>query len=273
ASEAVVDALRAWRARFESSPQFAALLEDRKRLEQELFEAETAVRESLRGDTEASQRARGSVATADLDRIRSELGTLPVPASELQAALERREDARAALDRWIAVSRQLAAVREQLAAPEVLAGRLREAGVATTTEEIQSSRVQTRWVIGLALLVACVGILNAMLMSVTERFREIGTMKCLGALDGFIVKLFLLESLFQGGVGTLAGVVIGLGLCLSAAGWSFGSFAWQLMPWGKIAGISILCLLIGMVLTVAGALYPAWQAARMQPIAAMRVEV
>ena len=38
--------------------------------------------------------------------------------------------------------------------------------------------------LGLALLVAFVGILNAMLMSVTERFREIGTMKCLGALDG-----------------------------------------------------------------------------------------
>ena len=59
------------------------------------------------------------------------------------------------------------------------------------------------WLLGLALLVAFVGILNAMLMSVTERFREIGTMKCLGALDGFIVKLFLIESLFQGVVGTV----------------------------------------------------------------------
>ena len=48
------------------------------------------------------------------------------------------------------------------------------------------------------MLVAFVGVLNAMLMSVTERFREIGTMKCLGALNSFIVKLFLIESLFQG---------------------------------------------------------------------------
>ena len=49
-----------------------------------------------------------------------------------------------------------------------------------------------------------------MLMSVTERFREIGTMKCLGALDGFIVKLFLIESLFQGMAGTVMGVLLGL---------------------------------------------------------------
>ena len=47
------------------------------------------------------------------------------------------------------------------------------------------------WLIVLSLLVCVVGITNAMLMSVTERFREIGTMKCLGALDSFIVKLFL----------------------------------------------------------------------------------
>ena len=56
-----------------------------------------------------------------------------------------------------------------------------------------------------------------MLMSVTERFREIGTMKCLGALDTFIVKLFLLESTFQGLAGTSAGIVIGFALTLGLA--------------------------------------------------------
>ena len=83
-------------------------------------------------------------------------------------------------------------------------------GVPTGDERDPQRRIQTNWLIGLALLVAFVGILNAMLMSVTERFREIGTMKCLGALDSFIVKLFLIESFFQGGAGTVAGHPLGL---------------------------------------------------------------
>ena len=48
-----------------------------------------------------------------------------------------------------------------------------------------------------------------MLMAVTERFQEIGTMKCLGALDRFVVRLFLLESGFQGLAGALIGALIG----------------------------------------------------------------
>ncbi|MDP7639559.1 MAG: ABC transporter permease, partial [Candidatus Hydrogenedentes bacterium] len=59
---------------------------------------------------------------------------------------------------------------------------LRKAGVLSIAESADS-RIQTRWMVGLALLISFVGILNAMVMSVTERFREIGTMKCLGALD------------------------------------------------------------------------------------------
>ena len=47
------------------------------------------------------------------------------------------------------------------------------------------------WLVVMSLLVSAVGITNSMLMSVTERYKEIGTMKCLGALDSFIVKLFL----------------------------------------------------------------------------------
>ena len=47
-----------------------------------------------------------------------------------------------------------------------------------------------RWIIILSLLVCVVGIVNAQLMAVTERFREIGTMKCLGALDRFIPEAF-----------------------------------------------------------------------------------
>ena len=145
-------------------------------------------------------------------------------------------------------------------------------GVASSAADAEGGRMQTRWLLGLALAVAFIGILNAMLMSVTERFREIGTMKCLGALDGFIVKLFLIESLFQGVVGTFLGVLLGLALSLIASSVSFGRFTWANLPVATIAINAIWCLMIGVFLTVAGAVYPAWQAARMQPIDAMRVE-
>jgi hypothetical protein len=153
-----------------------------------------------------------------------------------------------------------------------LQSQMKSAGVPTSAAEIEDDRLQHRWLIGLALLVAFVGILNAMLMSVTERFREIGTMKCLGALDGFIVKLFLIESLFQGVVGTILGVLVGLALSLLSLSATYGRSVWISFPAGELAGGIALCVAIGVGLTVAAAVYPAWQAARMQPIDAMRVE-
>jgi putative ABC transport system permease protein len=145
-------------------------------------------------------------------------------------------------------------------------------GVPTTAAQIAASRIQSRWLLGVAMLVAFVGILNAMLMSVTERFREIGTMKCLGALDSFVIKIFLVESLFQGLAGAILGVVLGLGLSAIALTISYGALAWQNLPARQILIDVLLCLLMGVGLTVAAAVYPAWQAARMQPIEAMRVE-
>jgi putative ABC transport system permease protein len=138
---------------------------------------------------------------------------------------------------------------------------------------LEDQRAQTWWLVGLALMVSFVGILNAMLLSVTERYAEIGTMKCLGALDFLIVELFLLESAMQGFVGTAIGVIIGLGLTLLESWATYGSEVWSLIPLGEQAAIAGICLLAGTVLTVCGALYPAWRAARMQPVDAMRSEV
>jgi DNA repair exonuclease SbcCD ATPase subunit len=130
-----------------------------------------------------------------------------------------------------------------------------------------------RWLAVLASLVCFVGIWNAMLMSVHERFREIGTMKCLGALESFIVKLYFLESSFVGMVGTLVGIGIGFLLTLLRAMFAFGfGTVLEYFDWSG-ALLSALCtILIGSFLSILAAIFPARSAAKMDPIEAMRVE-
>lgn len=208
----------------------------------------------------------------DLPDLQQELGALPTGAAELSVALAQQPQLGEKFQQWLASSRELARIKEQLTAPQRVEAMMKANGIPITPHDIAASKTQTRWMIGLALLVAFVGILNAMLMSVTERFREIGTMKCLGALDSFIIKLFLIESLFQGVVGTIIGIIVGLAASAFSMWSTYGEYAWIGFPAAAVARAAIVCLLIGMGLTVAGAVYPAWQAARMQPIDAMRVE-
>ena len=169
--------------------------------------------------------------------------------------------------RWIQT-----ASPDQSPAARQLESKLRASGLPVTDAEVADARLQRRWLTGLALLVALVGILNAMLMSVTERYREIGTMKCLGALDSFIVKLFLLESLLQGVAGTVAGVVLGILLSVLAASVKFGADAFRELRGADVLTTALISSAVGVGLTVVGSVYPAWRAARMQPVEAMRVE-
>ncbi|HEY8668297.1 MAG TPA: FtsX-like permease family protein [Tepidisphaeraceae bacterium] len=209
----------------------------------------------------------------DLTELQKDLGMpLFMPPGELTGALNANRDRIAQFDSWLAEARKFKAIKSELTSPQTLQSMMIANGVPTTAAEIQSSHLQTRWLLALALLVAFVGILNSMLMSVTERFREIGTMKCLGALDSFIIKLFLIESLFQGVAGTVLGIIVGMALSFAGVSTSYGQFAWKMVLVGPIMLNVGFCLLIGVVLTVGGAVYPAWQAARMQPIEAMRVE-
>jgi hypothetical protein len=126
------------------------------------------------------------------------------------------------------------------------------------------------WLVAMSLMVSVVGITNSMLMSVTERYKEIGTMKCLGALDNFIVKLFLIESGLLGFFGALFGAILGaLFVMLTRWGAVFsGNFDWLrlLMYLG-------ICIVLGTVLSIIAALGPAMRASKMPPADAMRTEI
>jgi len=137
----------------------------------------------------------------------------------------------------------------------------------------ENQRIQTYWMVGLALLISFVGIVNAMLMSVTERFREIGTMKCLGALDAFVLKMFLIESVIEGSFGAFLGMLAGLTLAYGEGFFTYGNYVWQLLPFGWMLLIALGSFFAGIIITVLGAVYPAWEAAKMMPVVALRAEL
>jgi putative ABC transport system permease protein len=134
------------------------------------------------------------------------------------------------------------------------------------------SSPKQRWLVILSLLVCVVGIVNAQLMAVTERFREIGTMKCLGALDRFILRLFILEAGMQGLAGAGMGALIGAAFSLLNGWLRFGFESLTLISLGSLAVSILIATGVGCLLSLLGVLYPALIAARMQPVEAMRVE-
>ena len=274
-SESIINSMRNWIRDVPDSVAFDNLRFQNIQLTERIRPQEAQLQNLSRGQKLAKDRKPLDVNAAfgaSLADLQTELGGLPGSMEELRASFTTRPQTVDKFRDWLATARQHKQVRDRLTAPQALEAEMKANGVPTSPAEIESNRIQTRWLLALALLVAFVGILNSMVMSVTERFREIGTMKCLGALNSFIIKLFLIESLFQGVVGTTIGLFLGFLLSLLALFSTYGQLVWQHAPWAELGQNMLFCLAVGVVLTVAGAVYPAWQAAKMEPIAAMRVE-
>jgi putative ABC transport system permease protein len=117
----------------------------------------------------------------------------------------------------------------------------------------------------IALLAAGIGIMNIMLVSVTERTREIGLRKAIGARKNDIVRQFLLEAIVLSEMGGLAGIISGV------AGGN-GIAVWldipMVFPWFWTVTGLVVCSIIG----IAFGWYPAWKAAQLHPIEALRYE-
>ena len=129
------------------------------------------------------------------------------------------------------------------------------------------------WLMFVALIVSVVGITNSVLISVYERYREIGTLKCIGAMDRHVLLLFLVESLIQGGMGGIAGFLLGVIGALLSTGSTTGYGIIMKVPATELASLFLGCAFLSVFLSTVATIYPALHAARLNPVEALSYEL
>ena len=135
--------------------------------------------------------------------------------------------------------------------------------MATSTTKIMSGLLGA--IASVSLIVGGIGIMNIMLVSVTERTREIGIRMAVGARGRDILIQFLIEAVTLSAVGGIMGIALGM-----AAAWTTSHFTgWPTLT--PFAWIGIACVSSALIGIVSG-FYPAWKASRLDPIEALRYE-
>ncbi|QYN33792.1 ABC transporter permease [Pseudonocardia sp. DSM 110487] len=129
----------------------------------------------------------------------------------------------------------------------------------------------TAAVAGISLIVGSIGVANIMLVTVTERTREIGIRKAIGARPRVILLQFLLESVFLSGLGGLMGIALGVGLALTGA-----AILPQFIPDFPVPAVDtasiVLSFTVSLLIGLVAGGYPAHRASRLRPIEALRYQ-
>jgi putative ABC transport system permease protein len=140
---------------------------------------------------------------------------------------------------------------------------------------VSTARVMVFSIALIAILIAMMGVVNTVLMSVMERRQEIGILKSMGAMAGDIFKLVWLETILL----CLAGGLIGTGLALVTARLT-DILVRRLLPYSPSGGLvaidpGLVLMALGVVTAIglASGIYPSWKAARMRPLDTIRSEV
>ena len=140
--------------------------------------------------------------------------------------------------------------------------------LAATLDEVSGYLKWGGLGIGLiTLLGASIGLMNIMMVSVTERTREIGIRKALGATPKLIRQQFIIEAIVVCQLGGIAGILMGIGIG-NVITRAIGDEVVFVIPWLWI----LLAFLLGIIVGVGSGYYPAWKASRLDPIESLRFE-
>jgi putative ABC transport system permease protein len=143
--------------------------------------------------------------------------------------------------------------------------------VNRTSQFLSFLTLFTGAVAGISLVVGSIGVANIMLVTVTERTREIGIRKAIGARPRVILLQFLLESIFLSGLGGLVGIAIGVSVSMTA-GAVLPRFIPEFPAPEVDIGSIVLSLTVSLIIGLVAGGYPANRAARLRPIEALRYQ-
>ena len=141
--------------------------------------------------------------------------------------------------------------------------------IETLEETTQTIVIFLGIIAGISLLVAGIGIMNIMLVSVTERTREIGIRKAMGATKQDILFQFVTESVLLSFGGGIIGIVFGVGISQLINGMNLGN---QMLRTVISYDIALLALLVSSAIGLFFGIYPAIRASALHPIDALRYE-
>lgn len=129
------------------------------------------------------------------------------------------------------------------------------------------------WLIIVSFIVCVVGLTNSSLIAVYERYREIGIMKSLGALDRHVLELFLIEATLFGLAGGTLGFFLGTLSAAISTGFQIGFGALFTMNLSNFFLNLLYAVGLAVVLNILSTAYPAYKAARLKPVEALEYEI